>query len=167
MKPEEVEEETRTTLNIKDNPLQHLVHKPCTRCGAVNRHKVKAYCIPCQKRSVNRARWRSFGMDPDAAERALAIHDGRCGICGTERSGGKGWAVDHDHFTGKVRGVLCYRCNTNLGWYDRFEAEIRGYLDAREEIALVSSSTSSGFISVISGFFRNLLDLFVITRASI
>ena len=37
--------------------------------------------------------------------------DGRCAIC-NERPA---VAIDHDHVTGMVRGVLCTDCNTNLG----------------------------------------------------
>ena len=39
-----------------------------------------------------------------------------CKICGiTAKDYGKTFAVDHDHTTGKVRGLLCSNCNTGLG----------------------------------------------------
>jgi hypothetical protein len=43
---------------------------------------------------------------------------GCCAICGVhqnERSDGKDLAVDHDHETGEVRGLLCTNCNTGIG----------------------------------------------------
>ena len=39
---------------------------------------------------------------------------GRCALCG----GAKALVVDHDHATGKVRALLCHRCNTSLGWLE-------------------------------------------------
>lgn len=36
-----------------------------------------------------------------------------CAICG----GANGLAVDHNHATGAIRGVLCRRCNTGLGFF--------------------------------------------------
>lgn len=54
----------------------------------------------------------------------------RCGICGT---GPKSRRLhrDHDHRTGKPRGLLCFRCNRNLPyyadaeWLDRAAAYLR------------------------------------------
>ncbi len=42
--------------------------------------------------------------------------DGRCFICTEHQSRlSKRLAVDHNHKTGKVRGLLCSKCNTALG----------------------------------------------------
>jgi hypothetical protein len=38
-----------------------------------------------------------------------------CGICGTPPKAGRRHAIDHDHATGLVRGLLCHRCNVALG----------------------------------------------------
>ena len=36
-------------------------------------------------------------------------------ICGGSCGSGRRLAVDHNHTTGKVRGLLCSNCNTLLG----------------------------------------------------
>jgi hypothetical protein len=53
---------------------------------------------------------------------------GKCAICkfpkGWPQNGRLPFVVDHDHRTGKVRGLLCHRCNVGLGMFrdhtDRF-----------------------------------------------
>ena len=37
-------------------------------------------------------------------------------------------SVDHDHKTGKFRGLLCSSCNRNLGWAENNLSQIRKYL---------------------------------------
>jgi hypothetical protein len=39
-------------------------------------------------------------------------------------------SVDHDHKTGKVRGLLCMRCNAELAWLEEHREEALAYLDA-------------------------------------
>ena len=46
----------------------------------------------------------------------LKTQNGRCAICnGYEKVKNRNLAVDHNHKTNKIRGLLCYRCNVLLG----------------------------------------------------
>ena len=48
----------------------------------------------------------------------LAAQGGGCAICGNAPKTRR-LHVDHDHKTGKVRGLLCHRCNRALpNWVD-------------------------------------------------
>ncbi len=40
--------------------------------------------------------------------------NGRCAICGNNYTA-KGPIIDHNHETGKIRGLLCVKCNVMLG----------------------------------------------------
>lgn len=63
---------------------------------------------------------RKFGIGLHEYGQMLLAQGGKCAICG-EESGGtrhgetKALAVDHDHVTGKVRGLLCESCNQGIG----------------------------------------------------
>lgn len=49
----------------------------------------------------------------------LAVQGGRCGICGCKEPTSQGWHADHDHSTGRLRGVLCSRCNSLIGFAEK------------------------------------------------
>jgi hypothetical protein len=63
---------------------------------------------------------RTFGLTEDEYDTLLKKQGGGCGICGSRVDSRPGYklAVDHDHNTGKIRGVLCSKCNIGLGWFD-------------------------------------------------
>jgi len=46
----------------------------------------------------------------------LAAQGGTCAICDSP-PGSRRLAIDHDHATGVVRGLLCPRCNTGLAYF--------------------------------------------------
>lgn len=58
-----------------------------------------------------------YGLTPEQYAEMLEEQGGVCAICGTDEWPGKGNRphVDHDHSTGRVRGILCSHCNHGLG----------------------------------------------------
>lgn len=63
-----------------------------------------------------------FGLGADAYLNMVEQQDGRCAICGMEESAvinGRRitLAIDHDHDTKAVRGLLCLKCNRALGLF--------------------------------------------------
>lgn len=74
------------------------------------------WCKECSdKRTVENGRKRLFGITPEGFEAMLVKQEHRCAICRTKEQGAKAFSVDHDHATGKVRALLCTRCNLLLG----------------------------------------------------
>lgn len=96
----------------------------CIACGEADltkfyynqfglRHKK---CKLCENKSKTR-----FGLTLEFREKMLQDQGGVCAICGkpeTEKHQNgtlKNLAIDHDHKTGRVRGLLCAHCNHMLG----------------------------------------------------
>lgn len=62
---------------------------------------------------------KTYGISLEDKNKMLENQDYSCKICGIEESSlNKRMAVDHCHTTGKVRGLLCDRCNRGIGWFD-------------------------------------------------
>lgn len=59
---------------------------------------------------------RKYGITADEYDERLARQGGGCKICGRSLERIR-LAVDHDHKTGKVRGILCENCNRGLGMF--------------------------------------------------
>ncbi len=65
---------------------------------------------------------RRYGLTLEQHEVMIADHSGVCAICGEAEKSfepktgtRKNLAIDHCHTTGKIRGLLCWRCNGVLG----------------------------------------------------
>lgn len=58
-----------------------------------------------------------YGLTPGAYDELLAAQGGACAICRGDVAGKskKYFSVDHDHTSGRVRGLLCEGCNFGLG----------------------------------------------------
>jgi hypothetical protein len=57
---------------------------------------------------------RKFGITIEQYDAMLDAQGGGCFICGRPPREDISLHVDHDHLTGKVRGILCFRCNNAL-----------------------------------------------------
>lgn len=110
--------------------------RQCRRCGQTkpivmfkaNPHSTggrEQRCRKCQNESTfhqrrSRGLKNTFGMTAEDYAQMVAVQGGTCAICRRPetavRNGRvKALAVDHDHATGKVRGLLCLRCNKAIG----------------------------------------------------
>lgn len=59
-------------------------------------------------------------------EKIFVQQGGKCGICKKEQNQfKKRLAVDHNHKTGLVRGLLCYRCNKFIVGRHDFQSALR------------------------------------------
>ena len=112
--------------------------KACSECGKVQpredfpKNRVsekgvvyrKAYCKECgsKKYRENHIK-RKFGLTTSEYTEMHGTQGGVCMICGREEKTvlhGKiqSLAIDHDHADGKVRGLLCTKCNKGLGHFE-------------------------------------------------
>ena len=81
-----------------------------------NRDKMVAYRKEYFVRNANRIRQayllRRFGITEEQYEELLNKQDGRCAVCLRHQSDfSRRMAVDHNHKTGEIRGLLCNFCN--------------------------------------------------------
>lgn len=109
--------------------------RTCSICGTTSSeedfYRRAWYCKPCYKAKVvagqikkfgslrNRQLWNNYKITGEDFDRMLEEQDGVCAICKNPNTKlwetNRGRFVDHDHLTGQVRGILCIRCNTQLG----------------------------------------------------
>ena len=76
----------------------------------------------CRILSRNRHWKHKYNVTPEQYEELLKKQNYRCAICNTENSSyNQGhinhFAIDHDHNTGRIRGLLCHNCNRALGLF--------------------------------------------------
>lgn len=82
---------------------------------------------------------KNYGMTAADYDRMLAEQDGHCKLCPRTTAGPnlKRLHVDHCHSTGRVRGLLCNKCNIMLGMaednVDRLRAAIL-YIEAVSDV---------------------------------
>lgn len=92
----------------------------CRQVGAVDdfhRHTNTkdgrvGYCKDCRADMGRRGHLkRNYGLDEHTLAQLIADQGGVCAICQVRTAA----HVDHDHTSGSVRGVLCFRCNVAIG----------------------------------------------------
>jgi hypothetical protein len=116
----------------EDHPYRH--GRNCTVCGVFKEANhytleqdsrafkgvaMRSQCKPCREH----IKWKTFikrtyGIDADIYYEMLESQNYKCAICGTEGNNSINKTkmfIDHCHDSGKVRGLLCSKCNMALG----------------------------------------------------
>ena len=89
-----------------ENISENKRHKICRTCRQIHRKVI---------RNANREEYETLLQDQNST----------CAICGiTAEEIGKRLIVDHNHETLKVRGLLCWRCNSGLGFFKDNQAHL-------------------------------------------
>jgi hypothetical protein len=124
--------------------------RPCSVCGRLYRPKLvrvknhAGYCSRECKEAARKASGRmrashlrkKFGITVEDYDRILEAQGGGCAICDNSVNRNSPsrlyMHIDHDHKTGRIRGVLCDRCNQAIGHFEDDPALLRraaDYLD--------------------------------------
>ncbi len=140
-------EETKTCATCKNaKPVSQFYriakgmkgYRPhCKPCHAVKRRS--AY-LKAGGKDVPYAQLirREYGITLDEYNTQLRTQAGRCAVCRrpetitTKAGQPRRLAVDHDHATGALRGLLCHRCNILVWAFEENHAVldlIKGYVD--------------------------------------
>lgn len=125
----------------------------CKLCNIEGRkaYSKKIWATPSPQKAKVKARRKEL-YDPQKKRRYAIIrhgitveeHDvmfltqqGVCAVCGLppNKKNKQNWSlnIDHDHITGKVRGLLCGKCNTALGLLNEDQETIKKLLRYVEE----------------------------------
>jgi len=86
----------------------------CREYRKNNPEKFKEY----DKIGNQKKRQKLYGISPEQFDTLLENQGDRCIVCSTNSPGKKGWCVDHCHETGRIRGILCGKCNMGIGLFD-------------------------------------------------
>lgn len=139
-----------------------VTEKPCTLCKVVKpagefykhnkrRDGLQTACIECTKRTnktnyeSDKDAWHLVRRDNELRKKFgislsqwLTMYEQQgkvCLVC-KQDGGARRLHVDHDHATGKVRGLLCGRCNIGLGYFLDNSERLRAaadYLEAHND----------------------------------
>lgn len=83
-----------------------------------------------------------YNITQDDYDKMLSLQNGKCAICKCEPNSWHGnneyghLFVDHNHMTGKIRGLLCQLCNSGLGQFKDSVANLKEaikYLEKEEQ----------------------------------
>lgn len=105
------------------NKKKRILHSVCIDCRSKQTKESRARQDP-EKRKRNQRdqmlKWK-YGIGLDDYYRMLDEQGGTCKLCSATEPDclNKRLHVDHCHDTGKVRGLLCYRCNTSIERIDK------------------------------------------------
>ena len=114
------------------NPYEHSKKpKKCNRCHQVKteadfyyRKEMKALRPQCKACKSLEVACKKYKLKLDDIEHLYKASNYSCGICkvhvddyNNKAQKYRALVIDHEHSTGKIRGILCHECNTAIGLF--------------------------------------------------
>lgn len=123
----------------KDESLKNgvVLMRQCEQSLCVNPHHfrkslrelgLRRFTSPEERRVWN---LRKYGITPTEYDAMLESQGGACAVCKQDDRDrlGRRLHVDHDHISGRVRGLLCTRCNNAIGHARENPGRLRALAD--------------------------------------
>lgn len=100
---------------------------------AANKEQYNSNQRQQHKKNYERNRLYRYGLTPEQYNGMLQIQDNKCCTCSCAPKKTRPLVIDHDHITGEVRGLLCYKCNRDMVVVDDKEhlAKLISYRDKK------------------------------------
>lgn len=86
------------------------------RWRELNKYRIREQRKINKEKDVERVLLKKYNISIEKYNEMLKIQNGGCDIC-KEKPFKRRHAVDHNHLTGKIRGLLCVTCNGGLGYF--------------------------------------------------
>lgn len=109
--------EKESTLFAKCSAKKNGLQSYCRECATATRYKSPRYRNTLEQERTIQMKYR-YGVTKEQFDSIWEKQNGKCCICCAELSFKlRGYAIDHNHDTKTVRGILCNQCNTSLGGF--------------------------------------------------
>jgi hypothetical protein len=95
------------------------VHKE-RRCVACMRERANKWRADNPEKSRDIVLKTKFGINSREWDDIFRAQGNCCALCKTiTPNSRKGWCIDHDYNTGKIRGIICHKCNVAIGQLEK------------------------------------------------
>lgn len=121
----------KSALWRERNKERNLAHQKAYK--EKNREKIaesnKEYYARVKEHRRDRARLKKYGLTREDFLGLLCLQNNLCALClSVLPEDHSKIAVDHNHETGCVRGLLHFGCNVAVGAYENYKEELKRYL---------------------------------------
>ena len=137
--------EKPATLFAKCKAKKNGLQSYCRKCATEVRKNSKPYRYIDKEREREIQYKYKYGITSEMFESLWNNQSGLCAICcKVLRKADRGYAIDHNHETKKVRGLLCNQCNTGLGLLQDNPDILRSALDYLQTKGHYGRTTTRG-----------------------
>ena len=89
----------------------HTMFVRCRECDKLINKGWNKLCAKCESDLNKEYKYAKYGLTIEIYNNMINEQNQRCLICKEKTA----LCVDHDHATGKIRGLLCRKCNAAIG----------------------------------------------------